>query len=66
MKTTPVMSSTGPVGRWLSGNPLRGGEGERGPAVTGQIDIGVVELAGRVGKVGSDLDGRFLGVRGSE
>ena len=33
-----------------------------GPGVTGQIDLGVVQLARRVGQVGDDLDGGRLGV----
>ncbi len=55
----------GAGGAVIAGNPLRSGEGER-TGDDGQVDIGVVELAGRVGEVGSDLDGRFLGVCGDQ
>ncbi len=34
---------------------------ETGPGCDGDVDLGVVELAGGVGEVGGDLDGGFLG-----
>ncbi len=58
VKTTPVMSSTGPVGRWLPGIHL-GVVRETGPGFDGDVDLGVVELARSVGEVGGDGMGVF-------
>lgn len=43
-------------GAMVAGDPLRGGEGCRA-GLHGQVDLSVIELAGRVGEVGRDVDG---------
>ena len=68
VKTTPVISLTGPVGRWLPGIHL-GVVRVTGPGCDGDVDFGVVELARRFGEVGGDADGGLLGLeesRGAE
>ena len=56
VKTTPVMSATGPLGRWLPG--IHSGVVRvMGPGCDGEIDLGVVELARGLGEVGGDVDG---------
>ena len=57
-----VHRAGGPV---VAGNPLRSGEGQR-PGGDRQIDLGVIELARRIGQVGSDLDGGALRQRGGD
>ncbi len=49
----------GAGGAVVAGDPLGGGEGD-GAGFDGEVDLGVVELARRVGEVGGDLDGGFL------
>ena len=61
VKTTPVMSSTGPVGRWLPGIHL-GVVRVSGAGLDGDVDLRVVELAGGFGEVGGDPDGGLLGL----
>jgi hypothetical protein len=56
VKTTPVMSVDGAGGAVVAGDPLGGDEGG-GAGLDGEIDLGVVELAGSLGEVGGDADG---------
>ena len=49
-------------GAMVAGNPLGGGEGDWA-GLDGDVDFGVVELAGGVGEVGGDLDGGLLGLQ---
>ncbi len=53
----------GAGGAVVAGNPLGCGEGD-GAGFDGDVDLGVVELAGRVGEVGGDVDGGLLGDEG--
>jgi hypothetical protein len=50
----------GAGGAMVAGDPLGRGEGD-GAGLDGDVDLGVVELAGGVGEVGGDLDGGLLG-----
>ena len=52
----------GAGGAMVAGDPLGGGEGD-GAGLDGDVDLGVVELAGGVGEVGGDLDGGLLGLQ---
>jgi hypothetical protein len=58
----------GACGAVVAGNPLGGGERD-GARLDGNVDLGVIELAGSFGEVGSDLNGSLLGsqeARGSQ
>ena len=52
----------GAGGAMVAGDPLGRGEGD-GAGSDGDVDLGVVELAGGVGEVRGDLDGGFLGLQ---
>jgi hypothetical protein len=46
----------------IAGNPLGRGEGD-GAGLDGDVDFGVIELAGSFGEICSDLDWGFLGLK---
>src|SRR5580658_4598740 len=52
----------GASGAVVAGNPLRSGKGD-GAGRHGDVDLGVVELAGSFREVGGDLDGGLLGLQ---
>ena len=54
----------GAAGTVIAGNPLDGCESDR-PGRDGYFDLGVKQLAGHIGEVGGDEDGRW-GLRGSK
>src|SRR5277367_6603848 len=55
-----VVDGTG--GAVVARNPLGGNEGD-GAGCDGDVNLGVVELAGTIGEVGGDLDGGLLGLQ---